>query len=139
MSNRDDKCFLCSLCGKISDRTPYRCPKGGELDTWVEDDDGSFENGGFYWDIYCHESGDSIEVFISEVEVDAANTAAYLESWAKSQGWDVSIEWIQVKRNGNYVDRVALIVDADDPYLVLGQYFSQCQKRLKEYMESQTA
>lgn len=141
MSERDDKCFLCSLCGKISKNPPYECPRDGELDDWVEEDDGVFEGGTFYYDIYCHEAEDSITVSQSEFEIDAANTASYLESWAKAEGWNVEIEWIQVKQNDKWVDRVALVVDADndDPYLVLGQYFSQCQKRLKEHMESQSA
>lgn len=102
-------------------------------------EDAEFEDGGYYYDIYCPEADDTIMIGLSEVEVDAANTASYLEDWAKAQGWDVEIDWVQVQRNGKYVDRVALITGDDDPYLVLGQYYSQCQKRLREHMESQSA
>lgn len=136
LTDSQKRVFMCSNCSGVDPDVPFQCPKDGELDDWVEDDE-YFEDGWLYWDGYCHEAEDSILLRQSEVMLDAANTAHYVEQWAKEQGWDIEVEWTSIVRNGKWVDRVGVYTDNDDkPYHVLGQYYTECCKALKKYMES---
>jgi hypothetical protein len=139
MNSRKDRVLKCSTCGQIDNTAPFECPRRDDAldDTFDEWGLGSpdayeFDSGELYWDGYCDEADDEIVLSQSEFTINAADTASFVEDWAKEQVYAVQIEWEQRKRNDKWVDVVVAYIGDEDEGQVLGQYYSQCIASLKK-------
>lgn len=123
----NDKPFFCKECGQLSEEFPVICRNADrEVDIEVEDE--FFEAGKFCWYGYCSYSSQTILLQQDEAEVDASNTAAYLNQWAREFNSEVDFQWEEHKDgNGNFRDKIVMRYK-DKERVLKSSYYSMAQK-----------
>lgn len=122
-----EKPFFCKECGQLADEFPVICKEvDREVDSEVEEE--FFEVGKLKWYGYCTYSGQAILLEHDEAEIDASNTAAYLNRWARQFNPEIDFQWEEHKDgNGKFRDKIVMRYK-DGTWVLKSSYYSLAQK-----------